>query len=123
MAMAVALLLQNVGVSFFSPTRAALEHPQADLSVVGQPSLPAATVDAIFKSHSTSPPSSQHASFTRNACNSFLCSSLTRYRYELPRTPPNPGTFRSCTWDAGYQHRRLTPDRLIASLWRNATTI
>jgi hypothetical protein len=50
MAMAVALLLQNVGVSFFFPTRAALEHPQADLSVVGQPSLPAATVDAIFKS-------------------------------------------------------------------------
>ncbi len=49
-AMAVALLFQNIGAQFFTPVRAAPLALQAgDLSVVGQPTLPATTVDAIFR--------------------------------------------------------------------------
>ncbi len=50
-AMAVGLLLQTPGVQWISSVRAAPQTmPARDLSVVGQPSLPAATVDTIFKS-------------------------------------------------------------------------
>ncbi len=50
-AMASGLLFQNLKAQLFTPVRAASQTAQAgDLSVVGQPSLPAATVDAIFKS-------------------------------------------------------------------------
>jgi hypothetical protein len=50
-AMAVGLLLQTPGVQWISSVKAASQTtPARDLSVVGQPSLPAATVDTIFKS-------------------------------------------------------------------------
>lgn len=50
-AMASGLLFQNLEAHFFTSVRAASQGVQAgDLSVVGQPSLPAATVDTIFKS-------------------------------------------------------------------------
>jgi hypothetical protein len=50
-AMASGLLFQNLQAQFFTTVRATSQAVQAgDLSVVGQPSLPAATVDAIFKS-------------------------------------------------------------------------
>src|SRR6266851_5086254 len=49
MAMAIGLLLlQNIGT--FPPVRADSKAVVEDLGVVGQPSLPAATVDAILKS-------------------------------------------------------------------------
>lgn len=48
--MLAGLLFQNLGAQFFPSIRAAPQAiPAEDLSVVGQPSLPAATVDAIFK--------------------------------------------------------------------------
>src|SRR3989440_6448199 len=48
MAMAIdLLLLQNIGT--FPPVRADSKAVVEDLGIVGQPSLPAATVDAIFK--------------------------------------------------------------------------
>jgi hypothetical protein len=48
--MALALLFHNLGVPFFRQVSAAPGTAGAgDLSVVGQPSLPAATVDAIFR--------------------------------------------------------------------------
>ncbi len=51
MAMAIGLLLlQNRGTSILPSARADSKALIEDLSVVGQPSLPAATVDAIFKS-------------------------------------------------------------------------
>src|SRR5215471_20126944 len=50
-AMASGLLFQNLQAQLFTSVRAASHGIQAgDLSVVGQPSLPAATVDTIFKS-------------------------------------------------------------------------
>jgi hypothetical protein len=50
-AMASGLLFQNLKAELYTSIRAAPQGIQAgDLSVVGQPSLPAATVDAIFKS-------------------------------------------------------------------------
>ena len=50
-AMASGLLFQNLQAQLFTSVRAASQGIQAgDLSVVGQPSLPAATVDTIFKS-------------------------------------------------------------------------
>ncbi len=49
-AMAVGLLWQTQGLPWISPVKAApLTMPTGDLSVVGQPSLPAATVETIFK--------------------------------------------------------------------------
>ena len=49
-AMTSALLFQNTGAQFFTSVRAARSALQAgDLSVVGQPTLPATTVDAVFK--------------------------------------------------------------------------
>jgi hypothetical protein len=48
--MLAGLLFQNPGAQYISSVRAALRAiPAEDLSVVRQPSLPAATVDAIFK--------------------------------------------------------------------------
>lgn len=50
-AMAVALFLRISGAQNVTPGKAASHSmPNADLSVVGQPSLPASTVDSIFKS-------------------------------------------------------------------------
>jgi hypothetical protein len=50
-AMASGLLFQNLKAHSFTSIRAASQGIQAgDMSVVGQPSLPAATVDVIFKS-------------------------------------------------------------------------
>jgi hypothetical protein len=49
-AMAVGLLWQTQGSQWISTVKAAPQTmPNGDLSVVGQPSLPAATVEAIFK--------------------------------------------------------------------------
>jgi hypothetical protein len=50
-AMVVGLFLRTTGAQNSIPVKAALQSiPAGDLSVVGQPSLPAATVDAILKS-------------------------------------------------------------------------
>jgi hypothetical protein len=49
-AMAVGLLWQTQGLRWISPVKAAPQTmPTGDLSVVGQPSLPAATIETIFK--------------------------------------------------------------------------